>query len=158
MPGGQHALGPALRPFPLRSPAARAPRCRPLDGTTYVDFLGEYTAGLSGTPTRPSATRIADALDRGLDFGDATPRTALAELLCARFPAIDLVRFTNSGTEANLMAIALAARITDGAEGSWSSGTATTAACCPSATAPARSRCRTSACSPTTTTSTAPGR
>ena len=33
---------------------------------------------------------------------------ALAQLLCDRFPSIDLVRFTNSGTEANLLALATA--------------------------------------------------
>ncbi|MCA3414886.1 MAG: aminotransferase class III-fold pyridoxal phosphate-dependent enzyme, partial [Roseomonas sp.] len=32
----------------------------------------------------------------------------LAAILCARFPALELVRFTNSGTEANLMALAAA--------------------------------------------------
>jgi len=32
----------------------------------------------------------------------------LAAILCARFPALELVRFTNSGTEANLMAMAAA--------------------------------------------------
>ena len=31
-----------------------------------------------------------------------------AEAVCARFPSIEQVRFTNSGTEANLMAIQLA--------------------------------------------------
>src|SRR5262249_62354784 len=32
----------------------------------------------------------------------------LAAIVCARFPAIELVRFTNSGTEANLMALSTA--------------------------------------------------
>ena len=35
-----------------------------------------------------------------------------AEAICDRFPSIDLVRFTNSGTEANLMAVAPARAIT----------------------------------------------
>ncbi len=38
--------------------------------------------------------------------GPNTYEVELAELVCARFPALELVRFTNSGTEANLMALA----------------------------------------------------
>jgi glutamate-1-semialdehyde 2,1-aminomutase len=37
-------------------------------------------------------------------------------LLCARFPALELVRFTNSGTDANLMALALGLHITGRSE------------------------------------------
>jgi glutamate-1-semialdehyde 2,1-aminomutase len=37
----------------------------------------------------------------------------LAELLVERFPSLDQVRFTNSGTEANLMALAVAVHHTD---------------------------------------------
>jgi glutamate-1-semialdehyde 2,1-aminomutase len=36
----------------------------------------------------------------------------LGRLTCDRFPSIDLVRFTNSGTEANLMAVATALAVT----------------------------------------------
>jgi glutamate-1-semialdehyde 2,1-aminomutase len=36
----------------------------------------------------------------------------LAEAICARFPAIERVRFCNSGTEANLIAMQLARAIT----------------------------------------------
>ncbi|KAL7003859.1 hypothetical protein EMMF5_006611, partial [Cystobasidiomycetes sp. EMM_F5] len=36
----------------------------------------------------------------------------LASLITARFPSVDLVRFTNSGTEANFFAIATAIQYT----------------------------------------------
>jgi glutamate-1-semialdehyde 2,1-aminomutase len=38
--------------------------------------------------------------------------TTLAQAVCSRFPSIDLVRFTNSGTEANLLALSLARAVT----------------------------------------------
>ena len=58
-------------------------------------------------PGHPRAIR--GALDRGISYGGTNDlEHQLAELLCARFPALELVRFTNSGTEANLMALALA--------------------------------------------------
>ena len=39
-------------------------------------------------------------------------RRVLAEAICTRFPSIDLVRFCNSGTEANLLALTLARAVT----------------------------------------------
>ena len=68
-------------------------------------MLGEYTAGLYGH----SHPVIRAAMDRALDDGSTSAATTrwrrkLARLVCERFPSVDLVRFTNSGTEANLMA------------------------------------------------------
>jgi glutamate-1-semialdehyde 2,1-aminomutase len=37
---------------------------------------------------------------------------SLAEAICARFPSVDLVRFCNSGTEANIMALSTARALT----------------------------------------------
>ena len=52
---------------------------------------------------------VRAALDRGISYGGTNDlEHELAALLCARFEAMELVRFTNSGTEANLMALALA--------------------------------------------------
>ena len=54
---------------------------------------------------------MREALADGICFGAPNEYEAgLAAAVCARFPSIDLVRFTNSGTEANLLAISLAAR------------------------------------------------
>jgi glutamate-1-semialdehyde 2,1-aminomutase len=52
---------------------------------------------------------VTRALDGGWNYGAHGPDEArLAAVLCARFPGLDLVRFTNSGTEANLLALATA--------------------------------------------------
>jgi glutamate-1-semialdehyde 2,1-aminomutase len=49
------------------------------------------------------------ALDGGISLGAVhADEVRLAELLVERFPSIEQVRFTNSGTEANLMALAAA--------------------------------------------------
>lgn len=37
--------------------------------------------------------------------------TELARIVCERFPSVELVRFCNSGTEANLMAVSLACAV-----------------------------------------------
>jgi glutamate-1-semialdehyde 2,1-aminomutase len=82
------------------------------DGHDYVDLLGDYTAGLFGHGER----RILDVVDAALrelaSVGGVHPREAeLAGLMCERF-GLDRVRFTNSGTEANLMAITTARQAT----------------------------------------------
>jgi len=84
-----------------------------LDGHEYVDFLSEFTAGLFGH-SHPRIRRALDAaLDHGWNMGAHGPAEArFALAICDRFPSIDLVRFTNSGTEANLMAVAAARALT----------------------------------------------
>ena len=87
----------------------RAAPCTTSTGHRYVDLLGNYTAGLLGHS--PPAVRAAAhaAIDGGWALGSVHPNEALlGELIVGRFPSIEQVRFTNSGTEANLMALALA--------------------------------------------------
>ena len=113
MPGGNTRSILHFDPFPLAFERGDGAHLWSLDGHQYVDFLGEFTAGLYGHSEKVVLDAVRDALDRGLSFGgvnDLEPR--LAELVCARFPSLDLVRFTNSGTEANLMALALAVATT----------------------------------------------
>jgi glutamate-1-semialdehyde 2,1-aminomutase len=113
MPGGNTRSILHYEPFPLAFERGEGAQLWSLDGDRYDDFLGEFTAGLYGHSERAVLDALRDALDRGLGFGavnDLEPR--LAELICARFPSVDLVRFTNSGTEANLMTLALAVAVT----------------------------------------------
>ena len=96
-------------PFPLAFERAEGAYLYSLDGARYTDFLGEFTAGLYGHSHPVILDAIRTALDRGLNYGGHSELEGqLAELLIARFTAMELVRFTNSGTEANLMALALA--------------------------------------------------
>jgi glutamate-1-semialdehyde 2,1-aminomutase len=56
----------------------------------------------------------------GISLGSHHPHEQeLARVLCERFPAIELVRFTNSGTEANLMALS-GSRAFTGRDKIWS--------------------------------------
>ena len=113
MPGGNTRSILHFEPFPLAFERGEDAYLWSLDGDRYADFLGEFTAGLYGHSQAAILDAVRTALDRGLNFGgvnDLEPR--LAELICARFPSVDLVRFTNSGTEANLMALALAVATT----------------------------------------------
>jgi glutamate-1-semialdehyde 2,1-aminomutase len=52
---------------------------------------------------------VSDAAARGTTFGAPTPgEVELAEQVCERFPSVEMMRMTSSGTEATLSAIRLA--------------------------------------------------
>lgn len=79
------------------------------DGHRLLDALGEFTAGLYGHSAAPIRDAIVAALDGGISLSSHTHREVeLARELVRRFPSMQLLRFTNSGTEANLLALATA--------------------------------------------------
>jgi glutamate-1-semialdehyde 2,1-aminomutase len=109
MPGGNTRSVLFYGPFPLA--IARGEGCRlwDADGHEYIDFIAEFTAGLYGHSNPVIREAIDRALDAGINLsGHNLLESELARLICDRFPAVDSVRFTNSGTEANLMAISAA--------------------------------------------------
>jgi glutamate-1-semialdehyde 2,1-aminomutase len=107
MPGGNTRSVLHHAPFPLT--VVRGDGCRlwDADGHEYVDVLGEYTAGIYGHSHPVIRAAIDRALNHGWNFGGRNADEArLAKLISDRMPSIDLVRFTNSGTEGNVMALA----------------------------------------------------
>jgi glutamate-1-semialdehyde 2,1-aminomutase len=109
MPGGNTRSVLHFDPFPMRIETAEGATMRDVDGITYVDLLGNYTAGLLGHSPEAIRDAVVAQLDRGWAIGATHPlEIELAGLICDRFASIDRVRFTNSGTEANLMAIGTA--------------------------------------------------
>jgi glutamate-1-semialdehyde 2,1-aminomutase len=107
MPGGNTRTVLHYAPFPIG--IARGDGCRlwDLDGAEYVDFLGEYTAGIFGHSHPVIRTAVDRALDAGINFGGTNLIEAkFARAVCDRF-GLERVRFTNSGTEANLLAISV---------------------------------------------------
>ena len=113
LPGGNTRTVLFYGPFPVTMVKGQGANLWDADGKKYVDFLGEYTAGIYGHSHPVIRKAIDGALDDGINRGAHNQLEGkLASLICARFPSIELVRFTNSGTEANLMAITLARAFT----------------------------------------------
>jgi glutamate-1-semialdehyde 2,1-aminomutase len=113
MPGGNTRTTIHQPPFPLTIVRGEGARITDADGHEYVDFLGEYTAGLYGHSHPVIVEAIRGALADGIVLGAPNRyEAALAEAVCGRFPGIDLVRFCNSGTEANLLALCLSRAVT----------------------------------------------
>ena len=113
MPGGNTRTVLHFRPYPFRVATAAGSRVTDVDGHTYVDLLGNYTAGLLGHSPKAVRDAIVERLDNGWSIG-ATHESEieLAQLIQARFPSMERMRFTNSGTEANLMAFGTAKHVT----------------------------------------------
>lgn len=106
LPGGNTRSILFYPPFPVTITRGEGARLFDLDGHAYVDFLGEYTAGLYGHSDPSIQAAVREALEGGILLGAPNRWEAeLARLMCDRFPSVELVRFCNSGTEANLNAL-----------------------------------------------------
>jgi glutamate-1-semialdehyde 2,1-aminomutase len=109
MPGGNTRTSLFYTPFPLTMARGQGARLWDLDGHEYIDLIGEFTAGLYGHSSPVIRAAIIGALDQGLSLAAHNVlEVRLAQAVCERFPSIELVRFTNSGSEANMMAVGLA--------------------------------------------------
>ena len=107
MPGGNTRTTLHHSPFGLTVVRGQGCRLWDADGHEYIDVLGEYTAGIYGHSHPVIRAAIDRALDNGWNFAGRNEHEAkLAKLVVDRMPSIDLVRFTNSGTEGNVMALA----------------------------------------------------
>jgi glutamate-1-semialdehyde 2,1-aminomutase len=109
MPGGNTRTVLHVEPFPLTIVRGEGAVLIDADGHEYIDLLGEFTAGLFGHSHPAIVEAVCDALADGISFGAPNRyESELASAICARFPSLELVRFCNSGTEANLLALSLA--------------------------------------------------
>jgi glutamate-1-semialdehyde 2,1-aminomutase len=113
LPGGNTRSVLFYTPFPTAMARGEGCFLDDVDGQRYVDFCGEYTAGLFGHSEPRIQAALHAAIDRGLNLASVGEREGqLSALLCARFPSLERVRFTNSGTEANMMALGAARAFT----------------------------------------------
>ena len=109
MPGGNTRSVLFHGPFPFTAERGEGCFLFDVDGHRYVSMIGEYTAGLFGHSHPAIRAAVLRALDAGLNLtARNTFEARFARLVCDRFPSIEQVRFTNSGTEANLLALACA--------------------------------------------------
>jgi glutamate-1-semialdehyde 2,1-aminomutase len=114
MPGGNTRTVLFYEPFPLTIVKGEGCKLWDADGHDYFDFMGEYTAGIAGHSNPRIVEAIKAAVDNGLSLSGHTRAEArFAQIVSERFPAMELLRFTNSGTEATLLALTLA-RVTTG--------------------------------------------
>jgi glutamate-1-semialdehyde 2,1-aminomutase len=113
LPGGNTRTTVFMKPYPIY--AARGEGCRvwDVDGNEFIDCINNFTSQIHGH-AHPAVMKAATAqLALGSAFGLPTESEVdLAELLAARLPSVDQVRFANSGTEAVMMALKAARAFT----------------------------------------------
>ena len=113
LPGGNTRSVLFFPPFPLTMVSGDGAEMTDLDGHRYLDFVGQYSAGLFGHTEDAVRDAVRRALNHGFAMGAPNRyERRLAALLCGRFPSIEKIRFSNTGTEANIWAITTARAVT----------------------------------------------
>jgi glutamate-1-semialdehyde 2,1-aminomutase len=113
LPGGNTRTTVFMSPHPVY--AARGEGCRIIDadGVSRIDAIANFTALIHGHAHPVINEAVARQLALGTAFGMPTESEIdLAELLKGRVASIDTIRFTNSGTEAVMMALKAARAFT----------------------------------------------
>ena len=113
MPGGTTRTTTYFAPYPLYIERGEGTYIWDVDGTRRIDYIQNYSALILGHAHPRVTAAIAAQLERGTAVAAANPlEIQLAEELCRRIPSVDMVRFTNSGTEATMFAMRMARTFT----------------------------------------------
>jgi len=79
------------------------------DGNEYVDFMMSFGALIQGHANAILVKTVCDAMADGSHFAAATSaEVEAAERFCRMVPSAEAVRFTNTGSEATMLALRLA--------------------------------------------------
>jgi glutamate-1-semialdehyde 2,1-aminomutase len=106
LPGGNSRTTVFFAPYPFYPVRGEGFRVWDADGNVRVDFLNNYTSLILGHAHPRVVAAIAEAAARGASFAAPTEyEIRLAEELCRRVKSVERVRFTNSGTEATMLAV-----------------------------------------------------
>jgi len=112
LPGGVNSPVRAFRAVggtPFFVASAAGARLTDVDGRTYVDYVCSWGPLILGHAPPAVLAAIRDAVARGWSYGaPCAAEVELAELVRQRMPAIEMVRFVNSGTEATMAAVRVA--------------------------------------------------
>ena len=94
---------------PLMIERGRGSRVWDADGNEYVDFLMSFGALIHGHAHPVLVSAVSQAVAEGSHFASATSaEVEAAERFRGMVPSAEVVRFTNSGSEATMLALRLA--------------------------------------------------
>ena len=113
IPGGNTRLTAYFAPYPFYAVKGEGSRIYDLDGNVRLDYYNNATSLIFGHAYPPVVAAISDQAAKGTAFAVPTePEIELAQLLTARLPSVEQIRFTNSGTEGVLFAVRAARAFT----------------------------------------------
>ncbi|MDH5821156.1 aspartate aminotransferase family protein [Acinetobacter pseudolwoffii] len=106
LPGGNTRTTVYMKPHPIYASHGEGCRVWDVDGNAYIDCINNFTSNIHGYNTPVINAAINQQLTKGTCFGMPTySEVNLAKLIVERVKSIDEIRFTNSGTEAVMMAL-----------------------------------------------------
>lgn len=106
LPGGDSRNSIFWKPYPIFVESASGCHVVDADGVDRLDFINTMTTMILGHGPEAVKDAVRGQLDLGVAYNAPNDhQVRLARLLCQRVPSFDLVRFTNSGTEATLNTI-----------------------------------------------------
>jgi glutamate-1-semialdehyde 2,1-aminomutase len=112
MPGGVNSPVRAFRSVggdPLFMERGEGSRIFDVDGNSYIDYVMSYGPLVLGHSYPEVIEAIETTARKGTTFGAPTElEVELASLVCEAVPSVEMVRMTNSGTEATMSAIRVA--------------------------------------------------
>jgi glutamate-1-semialdehyde 2,1-aminomutase len=113
LPGGNTRSTIFFQPYPFYFDHGIGCRVYDVDGNERIDFINNYTSLILGH----AHPKVTAAVQRQLSHGASAAAPSeleirLAEEIRSRLPSIELLRFTNSGTEATMLAIRAARAFT----------------------------------------------
>ena len=113
LPGGDSRNSIFWAPYPIFVDHASGCHVVDSDGVDRLDFIGTMTTLVLGHGPKPVLDAVENQMKHGVVYNAPNAhQIRLAKLLCERIPSFDLVRFTNSGTEATLNTIRAARAVT----------------------------------------------
>lgn len=128
LPAGVSYAIRGITPYPFYVHHAQGVKIQDIDGNVYTDYWTGHGALILGHIPKIVVDAVQAQLQKGTHYGFAHEKEVdLAEKIVELIPRADMVRYTNSGTEANMYAIRLARSYTKRIkiakiEGGWHGG------------------------------------
>ena len=128
MPGGVSSPVRAFKSVggePVVFDRVKGSKAYDVDGNEYVDYVGTWGPAIVGHADDRVLDAIKETMDKGTSFGaPCALENELAKMVIDAVPSVEMVRFTNSGTEA-CMGVLRLMRAHTGREQVWMCGSCT---------------------------------
>ena len=109
MPGGDTRTATFFLPFPNFIKYGEGAYMYDEDGFKLLDFQNNYTSLIHGHAHPETVEAVREQIAKGSAYtAPFEKQIELSKILTERFPSVDMIRYTNSGTEANMHALRIA--------------------------------------------------
>ncbi|HQF15856.1 MAG TPA: glutamate-1-semialdehyde 2,1-aminomutase [Methanotrichaceae archaeon] len=109
LPGGVSSPVRAISPFPFYTARAEGPYLWDADGNRFIDYCLAYGPMILGHRHPEVMRRVAEQMERGWLYGTPTEiEVEAAARISGLYPAMQMMRFVSTGSEATMAALRIA--------------------------------------------------